>query len=801
MLHHLRGDFRLALRRLVKTPAASLTVVSALSVGIGLCAVMFSSIDGVILPTPPFEAGDRVVRMWRSDASPVSMETYRYWEERQQSFDGFGLAEDLAVNLAVEGRATEPTRMAAISLSTLDLLAVDPVIGRPFAASDAVSGAPPVALIGYDAWRTGFDLDPGVLGQVIRLSGEPAEIIGVMPEGFGFPWSQEVWTPRPDAAFRPDWNPERLVIFGIVREGVSMEAAAAELNALDEQRPRPATEPTATPVEVRMFTDIINPAGRSHLLAGLMLGVAFLVLLVACANATNVLLACASVRSREVAVRSALGASRSRIAFQFWAEVSVLALTGAAGGAFLAAVGARLIRNAVGAVEGMPYWVDLRVDLPVLAFVSVAAVVAAVLAGVLPALFASRANRHELLKDASRGSSSRRLGPMMGRLIGAEMAVSLVLLVAAGLFVRSALNLQSYEFGFAPEGVYLSLVTPPEGRYDTPGGRAELAARLEEALGAIPEASSATVTTSVPAIGGIRRSAAVEGTHLPAEMGLPLVRYIAATPGFFRTFLAPVASGRPFDSRDRAGSPPVAIVSAAFEQEHLPEGAVGRRIALPEEAGQEEWLTVVGVVPDLLAPGIQAEGTRGVVYVPFAQAPPTRFQIAVRSRTTASVLAVPIRQAVATVDPDAALSFMRPMDDAIEQANAQYAWLSAGFLVAGGLALVLAAIGLYGVMAFWVTQRTREIGVRMAIGGGRGTILGFVFRQGMRPIVVGLGFGLLVALPFAWTLRGSLLRVAPFDPLVFGVVLGTLVGAGLFGCVLPALRATRVDPLTALSAE
>jgi putative ABC transport system permease protein len=246
---------------------------------------------------------------------------------------------------------------------------------------------------------------------------------------------------------------------------------------------------------------------------------------------------------------------------------------------------------------------------------------------------------------------------------------------------------------------------------------------------------------------------------------------------------------------------PVAIVSASFERLHLPQGAVGRRIALPEKTGEPVWLTIVGVGPDLLAGGLASE-SQDAVYVPFAQAaPPTRFQIAVRSRTSANVLAAPIRQAVASVDRNATLTYMRTLDEAIDAANAASGWLSTLFLVAGGSALALAAIGLYGIMAFWVAQRTREIGLRMALGGRRVTIVGFVLRRGMTPVIIGLAFGMLAALPVAWSLRGALLEVAPFDPLVFAAVLGVLLCAGWLGCLGPALRATRIDPQAALAAE
>jgi predicted permease len=648
-------------------------------------------------------------------------------------------------------------------------------------------------------WRTRLNGDPDVLGRTLRLNGEPAEIIGVMPEGFGFPLNHQLWTPLHLDALRPDHNPGSLSVFGVRREGVPIRVAAAELNDLDTQRPRTAEEAFRVPVVVQGYTDLINPPGRSQLLAGIMLGVAFMVLLVACANATNVLLAQAAVRSREVAVRAALGASRARIATQFWIEVSMLALLGAAGGVILAAAGVKVVRNAVPASLA-PFWFDIRIDVRVLAFVAAGAVVAAMLAGVTPAVHASRGNAHDLLKDATRGTSSRRLGPLMGRLVRVEMAVSFVLLVAAGLFVRSALNVRRIDLPFNPEGVYTSWVRLPDTRYPSPPDRAALIERLVDALTAIPGASSATVATAMPGFGGALRPVAIESVHDPTDPDLPEARYVAATTDYFATFGSSVLTGRTFDSRDDKDGLPVAVVNRAFARRYLPDGAVGRRVAFPTDARGAEWLTIVGVVPDLLAGGLDRE-LEEAVYRPVAQDPPASFQLAVRSGTAATAMAASIREAAAGIDPDVALFTMSTMEAAIRSANTVYAWFSALFLLGGGLALFLAAIGLYGVMAFHVTQRSREIGVRMALGGGRGTIVRFVLRQGMAQIAMGLVAGILLAVPVAWMLRPGLLDVRPLDPLVFGSVLVVLLMAGWLGCMMPALRATRVDPQVALAAE
>lgn len=377
--------------------------------------------------------------------------------------------------------------------------------------------------------------------------------------------------------------------------------------------------------------------------AGIMLGVAFMVLLVACANATNVLLAQAAVRGREVAVRSALGASRARIATQFWIEVSLLALLGAAGGVLLAAVGVHLVRNAIPAWLA-PFWFDLRIDVRVLAFVAAGAVLAAMLAGVAPAVHASRSNAHDLLKDAGGGTSSRRLGRLMGRLVRVEIAVSFVLLVAAGLFVRSALNVRRVDLPFDPEGIYTSWVRLPDARTPSRVDRTVLIERLVDALRTVPGASAVTVASTMPGFGGELRPVAIESVHEPTETGLPHARYIAATPDYFATFASSALRGRTFDSRDAADGLPVVVVNLAFARAYFPDGAVGRRVALPTGPAGTEWLTIIGVVPDLLAGGLGRE-LEEAVYRPVAQDPPASFQLAIRSGTAATAMAAAIREA------------------------------------------------------------------------------------------------------------------------------------------------------------
>jgi putative ABC transport system permease protein len=809
-MSRLENDVRYGLRMLLKTPSATVMVLIALSLGIGLSALMFSLIDGAVLATLPVEGGDRVVMIGRVDRMAQTVDDYATWSTRQRSFDHLGALSTNTVTLAIEGSGTTPAAGASITPSVLPLLSTPPAIGRPFTDQDAAPGAPAVILVSHDVWRDRLGADPNAVGRVVRVSGHPAEIIGVMPEGFGFPWDQQVWTPldmdpvRGGAAFAV--AAEGRWVVGRLRTGVSAQDASRELTGLTREldTEKRGSAGAASTVSVRRYTDLFGGSGGSATLAALMLGIALLVLLVACSNVANVLLARAVARRREIVIRLAVGASRLRIARQLLAETSLLAIGGALGGIAIALIGTRQIEAIMPA--GMPYWIAVCVDWPVLGFIAIVAALATVMAGLMPAVQASRANTNELLKSDARGSSSFHLGRVMRRLVGIEIAVSFVLLVLAGLFIRSAGNFADTDFAFDPEEVYSALVGLPNEGYEDATARTRFAERLHETLGSLPPVAGVALTTGVPGVGSsdVVRVAVDGAAEVDADGkgGWP-TRSIAVTPGYFELFRTTVVAGRDFDFRDRAGALPIAIVNDAFAKKHLPAGALDRLIRTVGARGDTAWLTVVGVTgvtTDLLEGGLEREIPE-TVYLPLSQNPQSALTILARPRSAFASLPTPIRESLAALDRDAALHNVLPLDEVIAQANSQYTWLSILFAVSGAIALFLAALGLYGVMAFWVIQRTREIGVRMAVGGQRRDIVRLVLSQGMRQMSIGLGAGVLLALAAAALLNFAFFGVSPYDPVVFGSVLAVLILAAWLGCWLPALRATRIDPLEALVAE
>jgi predicted permease len=800
-------DVRYGLRMLLKTPNASAMVLIALSLGIGLSALMFSIINGGVLPTLPVKGGERVMMVRRAEPMARTTDDFMTWSTRQRSFEQLGAVSTKTVTLAVEGASTSPVHSAAITPSMLTVLATAPEMGRPFTERDVLPGAPAVVLVSHKLWRDQLSGAPDAIGRVVRVNGRPAEVIGVMPEGFAFPWYHDVWTPldmdplRGGAALvRPA---EGRWVVGRLREGVRASTAATELTSLtrDLDTQKRGIAGPASIVNVYRFTDLFGGGSRAAVLAGVLLGIAFLVLLVACSNVANVLLARAVARRREIVIRLAVGASRTRITTQLLAEMAVLAIGGALGGTAIALIGTQQITAIT--PPGMPYWIAFRVDWPVLGFTALVSMLATVMAGLMPAIQASRASTHELLKSDARGSSSFHLGRVMRRLVGVEIAFSFMLLVLAGLFIRSGAKVARVDFAFDPEEVYHAYVGLPETGYEDPKVKTRLADQLQEALGSLPPVAGVALSTGIPGIGSsdVVRFRAEGAAELPPNAaGLPMTRSIVVTPSYFRLFHARILAGRNFDSRDRGGAPAVAVVNDAFAKRYFPSGVLDRRIRTVGATGDSLWLTIVGVTAALMEGGLEGE-TPEAVYMPLAQHPQSMVTLFVRPRAGFATLPTPIREAIAALDRDVALYAVEPLAEVIASANSQHTWLSILFAVSGGIALFLAALGLYGVMAFWVIQRTREIGVRMAVGGQRRDIVRLVLTQGMTQTSLGLGAGVLLALPAALALRSALFGVAPYDPIVFGSVLVVLLTAAWLGCWLPARRATRIAPLVALVAD
>ena len=807
------NDIRFAARLLAKNPGSSLLAVVALALGIGLTTMMFSIVYGALLKGLPFDAPARILHVERANPSEeiesmgVPIHDYLDWKEQQSSFTHLAAFYSGTVNMA---GSESPERFdgAFISANGFSMLGVQPALGRLFRDGEDAPTAEPVILIGYEVWRDRYASDPNVIGRVETVNGEPTTIVGVMPEGFRFPVAEDVWVPlRMDALELERGDGNWLEVFGRLRDGVSADQAFAEFQGIAARiaSAYPETNEGVVPLIKPYTEEFIGQ--EPVLMLYTMLFAVFLVLLIACINVANLLISRAAQRSKEVGIRSAIGATRRRIIIQFLAEAGVLAFVGAAIGVAIAAVGIRGFNAAIAPTDP-PFWIQIGLDPQVLAFVVGLAVVATIVAGIIPAVQASRANVNEILKDETRGSSSFRMGWVNKTLVGGEIALSVALLIGAGLMVKSIAQLRNIEYPFAADNVFTARIGLFDADYPEEADRVRFYQEVQPRVAAIPGVEAAALTSNLPGLWAPAPRVEIEGQAYEAERDIPQARQAVITPGHFETFDVSLLQGRDFTSQDRAGGLDVGIVNQSFADRFFPgEDPLGKRFRV--YAGEDPdslnpWLSVVGVSPDLMMNGIadnEDDAPREGYYRPLAQASERFMSIAARTRGSPNAITQEVRRAVNAVDPNLPIYFVNPLDEAIDQNNWFYRVFGTLFLVFGAAALFLASVGLYGVVAFSVSRRTRELGIRRALGAANGDILGLIMKQGLTQLLVGSAIGLVIAFFLSKGLAIVLFQVDPADPIIFGSVVVLLGAVTLLASYVPARRATLVDPMEALRYE
>jgi predicted permease len=605
-------------------------------------------------------------------------------------------------------------------------------------------------------------------------------------------------------------------VIGRLRDGVTRSQAEARLEAIAAglEQTNPESNEGVRPT-FRTLRQALAPPALSALFYS-MVAAAFGVLLIGCTNVANLLLARAAARTQEVAVRCALGASRSRVVVLLMSEVSILALIGGGIGFLLGHLGLRwflvqvdYVLAVAGGGEEFPFWVSFEHDIRVVLFVILATATASVLAGLFPALKASATNVADAMKGAGRGEAGLRMARFSGGLIVAEVALSCVLLVLAGLFIRSITQLNNVELNYATENVYTARLELPESDYPDSSSRLLFFEELLSELRAIPGVETASLSDSLPPFHVGARSIEVEGEIYEDEHSFPIVRSGVITSDYFHTFETPLLLGRALSAMDRGGTSLVAVINESFARAYFPgDSALGRRFRTHFSDGPGDWLEVVGVVPDLKAFPMEADGVSreaqnpACFYVPLGQADPGRYMVMVlRTQGPPTSIADEVRNVVASLDSQLALFMELPMDGVILRMIWFYPVFSSVFMTFGFGALFLAAVGLYGMMSFAVAQRTREMGVRLALGAQRGQLVALVMRKGLIRIGIGLGLGLVFALLASAPLALLLFEVQGRDPAVIAMVVVTLAVTGLIACFIPARRVTSVDPATALGSE
>ena len=812
MMRTLWQDLRYGARMLAKNPGFTAVAVIALALGIGANTAIFSVTRAVLLRPLPFAEQERLVVVWKRDATAsnpfveLSIPEFADWRTQNQVFENIAAMPTTVYGYGytLTGRG-EPTQLesARVSASFFPTLGANAALGRAFAEEEDRPNAERVVVLNHRVWRERFSGDPSVIGQPITLNGANYTVIGVMPPEFNFPRGAEVWIPL---ATNQRQNENRQAVFlqaiGRLRPGVTAEQAEAELNTIVQRLAAqyPETEANGHSVVITPLSHYIFGNARPALY--LLLAASLLLLAVACANIANLLLARATGRRREVAIRAALGASRARLIGQFLTESMVLAILGGVLGVLLAHWLLALLLYV--APSDIPRIEEIRINAPVLAFTSVVTALTALIFGLVPALLASKTDFNESLKEGGAKMAGERQGSRLrGALVIAEVAITLVLLAGAGLIFRSFINLRQVPLGFEPQNVLTMHLKLQGESYRDVRQRDDFYQRLLERLEAQPGVVAAGAILIRPLEGpiGWDMPYAVEGQSLDEARRNPVPNYEVITPNYFRAMGIPLIRGRAFSAHDTGESEPVVIISETMARRAFAPGAdpLGQRLRLDPANPESKWLTVVGVVGD--ARYRELNDIRLDVYVPYRQTRvPVRYLV-VRTATDPNELTPIARRELAALDPNQALTGIMTMEQLVADALARPRFNSLLLGLLGLLTAALAAVGIYGVMNYSVARRTQEIGIRMALGAQGSDVLRLVVKQGMRLVMIGLAVGLAAAFTLTRLMTSLLYGVGALDPITFAVILLLLTAVALMACYIPARRAMKVDPMEAIRYE
>ncbi len=811
----LLNDLRAAARALVKQPGSAAVSVVILALGIGLSTSIFSLVYGVLFRGLDVPEAHRVgvlsrvdLRSGEPDDDPMRGHDLLDFREQSRSFQGLLGYYGGTVNLADD---LDPDRYqgAWVTANAFEVLRVEPLVGRGFIEGEDAPGTAPTVLIGYHVWRDRYALDPDVIGKTVRINGVQGTVVGVMPEGFRWPSLHDVWiTTDEDLRGTVRGEGRFFWVMGRLADGVSWEQADLEVARIADQLAREWPDEYEG-ISARLITVSQQQNGDeiATVFTAMMIAV-LCVLLVACANVANLLLARAATRMREAGVRVAMGAGRWRVIAPFMAEGLVLSAVGAILGTALAFGAVDLFDRATDpALTGRPYFVTFEVDFPVLLFAVAVTVLTAVMAGAAPAYQVSRADVNEILKDEGRGSSSLKAGRIGKALVLVEVALSVALLVGAGLMTKSMMHVGSMEFPFDPEAYVTGRIGLFETDYPTREARQMFWDQLEDRARSTPGLTGVALTTSVPGLtaGGTRIR--LEGQDYPEPSDRPITHIQQVTPGYFALMDAEMIEGRAFGDEHGFDAEPVAVVNESFVSRFWPgSSAVGRQF-WTGTADTIPWTTIIGVVEDLQMQGFSPPGspasTPDGFYLPVAQADASFLTVLARSGpgVEPTSLVPGLRDAVRVLDGDVPLYDVRTISEAAARSSWFYGVFGSIFVIFGAVALFMASAGLYGVLSFSVSRRTQEMGIRMALGAGRSQVLKLVLRQGLKQIGIGLVIGLVMAAGLSNLLGFLMFGVNPRDPVVFGFVLLLTLSVGIAASLVPAQKATGVDPNVALRAE
>ena len=807
-------DFRFGARMLRKNPGFTAVAIITLALGIGVNSTVYSLVDAMLVRKPPVTGPDRVMMLlsrnpaptWAANRSPVSPLDFKDWQAASTSFEGIAAE---ALSRVTLGGGAEPERVprAEVSSTYFDVMGLTPMLGRTFLPVEETSGNAKTVILSEGLWKGHFGSDPRIIGETARINGQDYTVVGVMPNRFqllSFP--AQLWTPLTFTAeqLSPSGRTSRfLFVFGRLKPGIDEGRARAELAAIADHvaKDHPDTEKGWGGNVMSLQEYDVADANSGPALAILMATVGF-VLLIACANLANLTLARNSSRQVEFAIRTSLGAGRIRLMRQLLTECMLLSLGGGAVGLVFAMVGVWVVRGALNWNEYTTMLASsISVNGNVLIYTLILSMVTAIVFGLAPALRFSRSNLQASMKQSSRTTSAGRERHRLQKiLVTGELALSLVLLAGAGLFVKSFVEEMQSSMGVNPSHVLTARVSLAGLEYLDPPRQAAFFQKVLSELDGAPQSQSTAVSSDLPLSYGEYEHFAVEGHPEPDAQKWPAAAHYSISPGYFATFQMPLLAGREFLPSDNANSAPVAIVNQAFVQRYLSNGdPLGSHIMI-RSSPSPKWSEIVGVVGDALEyPGESPHPPQ--IYEPFLARPASSMCIVVRTRSEPIAFADSLRQAVWGVDKDQAVTNLKTMERVRDDSDQGDGFMSAMMGSFGGFALLLAAIGIYGVLAYLVGMRTHEIGIRIALGAQRSSVVGLIIRETMTFVLIGVAIGFAVSLTLPRLLKSVF---ESFQVRSASVLTGTLllvILVGLISCYLPARRASRVDPIAALRAE